>query len=322
MQIPQARHRIVFLDRGVFPFELKRPEFPREWIEYRATRQDEVVDRLRSATIVITNRLRLGRAEFEKLPELKMIAVAATGYDQIDTVASREFGVVVSNLRGWCDSSVAEHVFAFTLALRRNLMEQLQNVRDGAWQRSAIGTLLCTRPAKDLRGATIGIVGFGNIGKRVAEIVRVFGMNVLIAERKGRPQVRPGRLEFPALLECSDIVSLHCPLNAETRGLIGAVELDRMRPTAILVNCARGELIDNVALAKALDAGAIAGAALDGLETEPPSPGNPLLNLHHPRLMITPHIAWASDGAIERFRHELADNLEAFARGTPRNVVQ
>jgi len=321
METEQVRHRIVFLDRGVFPFDLKRPRFPHEWIEYRTTPQEDVVDRMHGATIAITNRLRLGRAELEKLSDLRMVAVAATGYDQIDIVACRELGVVVSNLRGWCDRSVAEHVFAFALALRRNLAEQARIARDGTWQRSAAGSLLYTRPARDLRGDVIGIVGFGNIGRRVAELGEGFGMKVLRAEHKDTSSVRPGRVAFLDVLQRSDILSLHCPLNADTRSLIGAEELRRMKSNAILINCGRGELIDNAALAEALKSGTIGGAGLDGLETEPPSADNPLLTLGLPNLIITPHVAWASHQAIEGFRQQLVDNLEAFAAGSPRNVV-
>jgi glycerate dehydrogenase len=321
MESERPRHRIVFLERGVFPFDLKRPRFPHEWIEYRTTRQEDVVARLNGASIAITNRLRLGRPELEKLPDLRMIAVAATGYDQIDIAACREFGVVVSNLRGWCDCSVSEHVFAFALALRRNLAEQERVVRGGIWQRSAAGSLLCAHPARDLCGDTIGIIGFGGIGKRVAGLAKAFGMKVLVAEHKGSVSVRPGRIEFQAVLHQSDIISVHCPLNAETRNLIGADELRLMKPSAILINCARGELIDNAALSDALSSGTIGGAGLDGLESEPPSAGNPLMSLDHSNLIITPHVAWASDQAIEEFRQQLADNLEAFAAGAPQNAV-
>ena len=321
MQTHQTRHRIVFLDRGVFPFDLKRPRFPHQWVEFLTTRQEDVVDRLRGATIVITNRLRIGRAELEKLPELQMIAVAATGYDQIDVAACREFGVVMSNLRGWCDCSVSEHVFAMALALRRNLAEHGRIARDGTWQRSTAGSLLYTPPARDLCGDTIGIVGLGGIGKKVAGVAEAFGMKVLIAERKGAASIRPGRVEFPLVLQRSDIVSLHCPLNAATRVLIGKEELERMKPDAIVINCARGELVDDAALAEALSARAIGGAGLDGLENEPPQAGNPLLRVPYANLLITPHVAWASDQAIEEFRQQLVDNLEAFAAGTPRNRV-
>jgi len=207
------------------------------------------------------------------------------------------------------------------LALRSNLTHQLRIVEEGTWQRSTIGSLLRTDPSEDLCGATMGIIGFGNIAKRVATIAHAFGMDVLVAERKGSSTVRSGRVEFPLALKRSDILSLHCLLNSETRGMIGAAELHTMKPQAILINCARGELIDNAALATALASGVIAGAGLDGLETEPPSAANPLLNLRHANLIITPHVAWASQRAIEQFRLQLVDNMEAFARGAPRNAV-
>ncbi len=322
METQRVQHRIVFLDRGVFPFDLKRPGFPHEWIEHKTTTSgDAVVERLKGATIAITNRVRLGRAEFEKLPSLKMIGVAATGYDHIDVDACRAFGIVVSNLRGWCDKSVSEHVFALALALRRNLTEQSRVVRDGTWQRSATGSLLCIQPSKDLFGATMGIVGFGNIGKRVAALAEALGMNLLVADRKGSSNVRFGRVEFSQVLRRSDILSLHCPLHAETRRLIGAEELRCMKRDAILINCARGELVDSSALSTALASGVIGSAGIDGLETEPPSAGNPLLKWPHSNLIITPHVAWASEQGIEEFRQQLVDNLEAFVGGAPRNVV-
>lgn len=305
----------------MFPFELRRPAFPHEWIEYGTSSQSHVVERLTGATIAITNRVSIGRNELEKLPSLQMIAVAATGYDRIDMAACREFGVTVSNLRGWCDKSVAEHVFALALALRRNLMQQREIVFGGMWQRSAAGSLLRTRASKDLRGATMGIVGFGRIGERVADLARGFRMRVLVSERKGATAVRSDRVEFGSLLEQSDVVSLHCPLNAETRGLIGAEELRRMKSDAILINCARGEIVDSTALSVALAGGVIAGAGLDGLEIEPPSPGNPLLGVDLPNLVITPHVAWASEQAIDELRRQLLENIEAFARGAPQNVV-
>jgi glycerate dehydrogenase len=313
--------RIVFLDRSALTLKLRAPEFPHIWREFADTPNELIVDRLREATIAITNRVPLRAGSLSSLPGLRLIAVAATGYDVIDLEACERLGICVSNVRDWCTTAVLEHVFAMILALRRNLIAIHGEIRSGAWQRSPT-SIIPTQPSPlDLAGSTIGLIGHGTLGGRIAAISRSFGMQVLIAERKGAAATRSGREPFESVLRQSDIVSLHCPLTEETRGLIGARELALMRPTALLINCARGGVVDDHALAEALVKGRIAGAGLDVLSNEPPRDGNPLLDLQIPNLIITPHTAWVSKSALAVFGEQLIRNLECFVSGRPQNVV-
>ena len=316
-------HRIVFLDHSILPdgVQLRPPRFPHEWQEYATTSPEEVVPRLQGATIALTNRVRIGARELAAVPSLRLIGVAATGHDVIDMTACSEYGVAVTNLRDWCTASVAEHAFSLILALRRRLLTQYALAQNGAW-RCAPGGCLVTRPlAWDLHASVLGIIGSGAIGQRMAMLGRAFGMSVIEAEHRGQRTSRPGRVAFEETLRSSDIVSLHCPLTEETRGLIGEAELSLMQPHSILINCARGGLVDDHALAEALRNGRIAGAGLDGLSNEPPRGGNPLLDLQLPNLIITPHVAWASEQAIAVFGEQLIANLEAFVQGLPQNLV-
>lgn len=311
---------IVFLDRNTLRADVRRPAFEHRWVEYGQTRADEVVERLAEATIAITNKVPLRREALARLPQLRMIAVAATGVDIIDLEAARERGLVVSNVRGYAQWVVPEHVFALLLALRRNLLAYREDVRRGAWAASDIFCLL-DHPIRDLRGSTLGVVGHGSIGRGVERLGRAFGMRVLVGEHKGAEKVREGHTAFDELLRESDVLSLHAPLSAETRNLIGADELRMMKRTALLINCARGGLVDEAALAAALREGLIAGAGVDVLSREPPREGNPLLAPDLPNLILTPHVAWASREAMQALADQLIDNVEAFARGEPRNTV-
>jgi glycerate dehydrogenase len=229
-------------------------------------------------------------------------------------------GIVVSNIRNYAVHAVPEHAFMLILALRRNLLAYRDDVRQGLWQRSEQFCLM-HRPIHDLNGATLGVIGFGALGQAVARLGEVFGMRVLIAERKGAREVRVGRTAFETVLAESDVVSLHTPLTPESRNLIGAAELACMKPTAILINTARGGLVDETALAEALRHGTIAGAGFDVLTEEPPHRGNPLLDLDLPNFILTPHNAWASAEAQQNMADQLVDNIEAFVRGEPRNRV-
>ena len=316
-------HRIVFLDRSILPdgVQLRPPRFSHEWQEYATTSPEEVVARLQGATIALTNRVKIGARELNMLPSLRLIGVAATGYDVIDLIACGKYGVAVTNLREWCTASVAEHVFSLILALRRRLLPQYALVQNGAW-RCASGGCLVTRPfARDLHSSTLGIVGSGAIGRHVAMLGKAFGMTVIESEHRGKRALRLGRVAFEEVLRSSDVVSLHCPLTEETRGLIGEAELTLMQPHSIFINCARGGLVNDAALAEALGKGRIAGAGLDGLSIEPPRLGNPLLDLQLPNLLITPHVAWASEQAIAAFGEQLIANLEAFVQGRPQNLI-
>ena len=313
-------HHIVFLERGSLDARVRRPAFPHTWKECGKVRADEIVPRLAGATIAIVNKAPLSAETLARLPSLAMIAVAATGTDNIDIGCCRERGIVVSNIRNYAVHTVPEHVFALILALRRNLRAYCDDVAKGLWQKSE-QFCLSGHPVGDLHGSTIGIVGEGALGQGVAHIARGFGMRVLFADHA--PPKEPD-VEFTPLetvLAESDIVSLHLPLTPKTRNVIGARELAMMKREALLINTARGGLVDEQALVEALEKGVIAGAGFDVLSVEPPRSGNPLLELSLPNFILTPHIAWASRGAMQRLADQLIDNVEAFAAGSPRNVV-
>ncbi len=276
--------------------------------------------RLQDATIAITNKVPLRREMLERLPKLKMIAIAATGTDNVDIECCRERGVTVSNIRNYSVHTVPEHVFMLMLALRRNLLAFHADVRNGEWQK-ATQFCLFTHTVRDLYGSTLGIMGNGAIGRAVAEIARTFGMKVLVAEHKGVVQVRPGYTAFDTVLQESDVITLHLPLNEQTRHLIGGAEFERMQAHALLINTARGGLVDEMALLEALKSGRIAGAGFDVLDKEPPTAGHPLLDLDMPNFILTPHIAWSGSAAMQTLANQLIANIEAYAAGAPHNRV-
>lgn len=317
--------RIVFLDRDALRADLRQPRFAHEWRDYGQTDgAQEVVERLRRADIAIVNKVRLREAELERLPSLRFVAVAATGVDNIDLAYCRRRGIPVSHVRGYARRSVPEHVLMLILTLRRNLVAYREDLQAGAWERAPHFCLL-DHPMHDLHGSTLGIVGYGTLGRAVEELARAFGMRVLVAEHKGAGATRDGRTPFVETLRQSDIVTLHAPLTTETRGLIGRAEFALMRPGALLINCARGGIVDEAALAEALLAGEIGGAGVDVLSSEPPREHHgrrhPLLELRLPNLILTPHVAWASLEAMQTLADQLIDNLEAFVRGEPQNLV-
>ncbi len=312
--------KIVFLDRKTVKAEFKKPSFEHKWTDFQMTQPDEIIERLKDATIAITNKVALREATLEQLPNLKMIAVAATGTDCVDSSYCRQNGIVVSNVRNYSIHSVPEEVFSLILALMRNLMAYHEEIKRGAWQKSDVFTIL-DHPIRELYGATLGIVGYGSLGKAVEKIALAFGMKILISERKNAPDVRDGRSSFEKVLRESDVITLHCPLTDETRNLIGEKEIEQMKNSAFLINCGRGGLVDEKALVAALQKGEIAGAGFDVLTTEPPREGNPLLDIQLPNLIITPHVAWASEEAMQTLADILIDNLEAFVKGQPKNVV-
>jgi len=311
---------IVFLDRATLQARVRSPEFAHTWQEYPVTDASDAVERLRNATIAITNKVPLGAETLRRLPQLRMIAVAATGYDVIDLAYCRSNGVAVANIRNYAVHTVPEHAFALITALRRNLLAYRRDVEQGRWQQVEQFCFF-DYPIRDLYGATIGIVGEGVLGQGTAAIARGFGMEVLFADHA--PPKAPGVVftPFDVVLAQSDVISLHVPLTAETRNMIGIEQLRKMKRTAILINTARGGLVDERALAQALKEGLIAGAGFDVLTKEPPREGNPLLDLRLPNFILTPHVAWASDGAMQFLADQLIDNIEAFVRGRPQNLV-
>jgi glycerate dehydrogenase len=312
--------RIVFLERNTIQAEFRRPSFDHEWIEYGETFSAQVVERLRGATIAISNKLPLRSAELSQLPSLKLIAIAATGSDNIDLDYCRRHGIAVSNTRGYAVNSVPEHVLMMMLALRRNLLAYREDVRQGKWQESKQFCLL-THELHDLNQSTLGIIGHGSIGKAMAGLGSSIGMRVLISEHKGATTIRAGRESFEDTLRRSDVVSLHCPLTDETRDMLGAAEFAVMKPNALLINTARGALVQDAALIEALQQGKIAGAGYDALREEPPRQGSPLLDLDLPNFIVTPHVAWASNEAVQALADQVIDNIEAFIAAAPRNLL-
>ncbi len=271
------------------------------------TPQQNVARAIAGAEVVLVNKLRLTREIIEGAPKLKLIALAATGTNNIDLDTARERGIAVCNLRDYCTASVVQHVFGDAL------------VRSGAWQRGEQFCLL-DYPIRELTGRKLGIVGYGTLGRGVARAAQAFGLEVLVANRPGGERV-PARLDLNELLPQVDVLSLHCPLSPATTGLIGARQLELMKPDAVLINTARGALIDSQALADALRAGRLGGAAIDVLPQEPPVDGNPLLADDIPNLIVTPHIAWAARDARQRCIDEMAANVEDFRRGGRRGRV-
>ncbi|OFJ47290.1 glycerate dehydrogenase [Janthinobacterium lividum] len=316
-----SSHHIVFLDRDSLIANVRPPAFAHSWKEYAHTRGGEqTVSRLQGATIAITNKVPLRAAELAQLPDLKMIAVAATGTDILDLAACRERGIVVANIRDYARASVPEHTLALMLALRRQLVAYRADVEAGLWQASERFCLF-GHPIRDLAGSRLGLLGYGALGKAVAQLGRAFGMHVIVHNRSPIEDDSVTQVTFDALLATSDVLSLHLPLTDKTRNIIGAPELARMQPTALLINTARGGLVDEAALAQALKNGVIAGAGFDVLSKEPPLPDNPLLTLRLPNFILTPHTAWASEAAMQKLADILIGNVEAFARGTPTHVV-
>ena len=312
--------RVVFLDKDSLPVPFAAPTCAASYVEYGKTAPEQVVERLSGATVAIVNKVLLSADTLARLSGLRLIALAATGHDCVDVDYCRAHGIAVSNVRDYAQHSVAEHAFALLLALRRNLAGYSALVAAGAWQRS---DQFCVYgpPLADLHGSILGIVGAGSIARSVAAIGSGFGMRVIYAASPSQPAGTAGRVGLAELLAIADVVSLHCPLTAATRGLIGAAELARMKSNSILVNTARGGLVDEAALAAALRAGQIAGAAFDVLSDEPPESSNPLLQPGLPNFILTPHIAWASDDAMRTLAGELYANIEAWAGGRPRNLV-
>lgn len=311
---------IVFLDRSTVEAEFRRPNFDHRWTDFPTTGPADVVARLAGATMAITNKVRLREDVLSQAPNLRLIVSAATGVDTIDLEFCKQRGIRVSNVPGYATNGVAEHVFMFLLMLRRNAVGYREDIHNGLWAPPGPFSLF-SRPIFDVAGSTLGIIGYGGIAKKVESLAKAFGMNVMVAERKGSAEIRPGRKSFDDVLRESDVVSLHLPATAQTKGLMGTREFSLMKRSAILINTARGALIDEAALAAALQEGRIAGAGLDVLSEEPPTSAHPLIALRAPNLIVTPHNAWASRQAMQTLANTVVSNLEAFESGNPIHVV-
>lgn len=315
---------IVFLDESTIGpgVTVRRPDLEHSWAQYDRTRPDEVVERLKGATVAITNKVPLRAETLAQLPDLKLIAVAATGYDVIDIAACKERGIGVANIRGYAVNTVPEHTFALITALRRNLVEYRDQVLDGEWVR-ADQFCFFNRPIRDLAGSTLGIIGAGMIGQSVGRVGRGFGMNVIYhdAYAKQAPDTGP-LVSLEQLRDTSDVISCHCPLTPETRNLIDAPFLAAMKETAIVINTARGGIIDEDALSHAIRSGQIAGAGIDVVATEPAPMDSAIMELAKlPNVILTPHVAWASVGGMQTLVDQLIDNIELYLAGKPQNLV-
>ncbi len=286
---------------------------------HATTGADEVIPRIADAEVVFINKVRLDAGRLRAAPRLRLVCAAATGTDNIDLETARSMNIAVCNIRSYCTDSVVQHVFSLILALTQHLDGYQRLLRDGAWRGSPQFCLL-DYPIRELAGKVLGIVGHGELGGGVATVARAFGMHVMLAERPGRDP-RADRHRLHDLLGRVDILSLHCPLTEQTDKLISADELAQMKPGALLINTARGGLVDAAALADALRAGRLGGAGIDVLEQEPPVDGNPLLDEQIPNLIVTPHIAWAAVEARRRAVAEMAANVAAWQAGEPRNRV-
>ena len=281
-----------------------------------------VVERIDDAEIVISNKVKLNKQTLEQCKSLKLICVAATGVNNIDLQAASDRNVIVCNARGYATSSVVQHVFMLLLAIVKNNRKYQQAIVDGKWQQSKRFCLL-DYEISDLTGKVLGIVGYGELGQAVASVARAFGMKVIVAERSFVPynKIRSDRLAFNEVLKQSDVISLHCPYSDATRELISAKELSMMKSGAILINTARGGLVHEAALIESLQRGHLFGAAVDVLSEEPPREGNPLLDISLPNLIVTPHIAWASQLSRQNLINDIVANIDAFLKNSTRNQV-
>lgn len=320
-------HKIVFLDRETLApdIDVRRPDIAHTWTEYDRTAPGQVAERLAGATIAISNKVPVDADALAGCPDLKMIAVAATGVDMVDVAACRERGIVVSNVRGYAETSVPEHTFALILALKRAIIGYRQDVADGLWQKSPQFCLL-THRIGELRGGRLGIVGNGSLGTAVAAIgAKGFGMEPVFLEHASvTDEKRETKtfLPFAEFMATSDVITVHSPLTEETRGLLNREAFGLMKESAIVVNTARGAIVDEADLVDAIEAGRIAGAAVDVLDGEPPAADHPFLRLaRRPDFIVTPHVAWASAEAMQALIDRTIDNIEAFAGGAPHNVV-
>ena len=315
--------RIVFLDRGTIgpSVELTKPVFEHEWIEHAQSPHNEVVQRLAGARIAILNKVPVRAEHLKQLPDLKLIVVAATGYDVIDVPACREHGVVVCNVRAYAVNTVPEHTFALILALRRSIVGYRQDVIDGQWLK-ANQFCFFTHPIRDLAGSTIGIIGEGAIGQSVARLAQAFGMRTLFAAHKGVSGLGPLYTPFEEVLETSDVITLHSPLLPGTRNMIGMAEFRKMKKRPLLINTARGGLVVEEDLVQAIKEGLIAGAGFDCI-TKEPLPAEHCFReiMNRPNVIITPHVGWASQEAMQTLWRQVIDMIEAFQAGRPFNAV-
>ncbi|CDT68862.1 Glycerate dehydrogenase [Vibrio coralliirubri] len=315
--------KVVFLDRATIPSQihLKPLSFEHEWVEYDFTAPELVAERVAGADVVITNKVVLNADNLAQAQQLKLIAVSATGVNNVDVDYCKSNNIAVANVQGYATQSVPEHVIAMLFTLKRNLVGYHQDIEAGEWQKDKQFCFF-THPIQDVAGSTLGLIGSGSLGQATAILAKAIGMKVIFAERKGAEFCREGYLPFDTVLQQADAISLHCPLTEATRNLISERELAMMKPSAVLINAGRGGLVDEQALVEALKSNEIAGAGMDVFTQEPADNSNPLLaNSHLPNLLLTPHVAWGSDSSIQKLSDILIDNIDGFVAGNPQNLV-
>lgn len=314
-------YKVVFLDQDTIPehIQFRQLQFEHSWTSYPQTSAEELDNRLEGADIVITNKVVLDAKTLAKHSTIKLIAVSATGTNNVDLDYCQQHGIGVCNVQGYATRSVPEHVIAMLFALRRNLFAYHQDIQAGVWQEKKQFCFF-THPISDIAGSTLAVVGSGSLGQSVATLAKALGMQVIFAERKGILEIREGYVSFTEALKKADVLTLHCPLNEETQNLVGSEELKLMKPSSVLINTGRGGLVNESELVKALMDGEIAGAGFDVFTQEPADESNLLIaHAHLPNLLLTPHVAWGSDSAIQSLVNILLDNIESFVSGGSSN---
>ena len=312
--------KIVFLDSQTIgpQVHITKPQNKHQWIDYKVSYENEVIEKAQNADIIVTNKVPVRAHHIKNLPRLKMIAIAATGYDVIDIHACHK--ITVSNVHNYAKNTASEHTFALILALMRNIHHYRSDVINGVWQQSPQFCFF-NHPIRDLHRLQLGILGSGSIGKSVAKIARSFGMKVVFSERKGM-RATQNRKEFTEVLSTSDILTLHLPLLDSTYHLIADDEFSLMQKKPLIINTARGSLVDEYALVRALDKGLVSGIGFDVLSQEPAQSDNPLISIaHRPNVIITPHVAWASNQAMQTLWNQVINNIDNFINGKPSNVI-
>jgi len=289
-------------------------------VEYQHTNKEQVLTHCKDADIVISNKVALDAKTLTELPNLKLICVAATGTNNIDLDAAKQLGIRVCNVAGYSTPSVVQHTFTLLGNLMTNIHRYQQDCANGLWQKSNMFCRL-DYPITELAGKNFVIFGYGSLGQAVGKVADAFGAQVIIAERPNATDIRPGRIAFTEALKMADVLSIHCPLNDETRNLFNRETLDLLKPTSFVINTARGGIVDEAALVEILTNNQIAGAGFDVLSVEPAQASNPLANYQGHNLILTPHTAWAAKESIDRLVKEIASNIVNFNNGTASNVV-
>ena len=315
--------KIVFLDRDTLgpSVKINKPSFEHQWLQFNRTKAVQVFEHAKDADIIVTNKVPLRSDSIEQLPKLKLIVVAATGYDVIDMDSCRAKGILVSNVQNYAKTTVPEHVLSLIFALRRSLVGYRQDVIDGEWQR-AKQFCFFNHPIKDLAGSTLGIIGRGSLGTALGQVAEALGMTVIFSARKGISQVPEGYVSFDELLEQSDIISLHCPLTEQTQNLLSFPEFKRMLRHPLLINTGRGGLVNESDLVKALNAGLISGIGFDCLTSEPIVDDHPFHHIiERPNVILTPHVAWASEEAMQVLWDQVISHIDNYQKGEPSNLL-